>query len=326
MADYHIEVPEGTQEVIITRHIHAPRELVFKSLTDPLKVPQFWGPERFSTTVHKMTVMPGGTWRYLQTDKDGKEYGFHGVYHDVVIPEKLVYTSEFEGMPGHVTLYTETLKAEGDETIITTLAIFQSVEDRAQLMEWGMEEGVREMTRRLNLLLEKEHKQERKVSIMYQREEKGECLTLTRTFDAPRERVWERWTDPIQYMCWWGAKDYTAPYAKFDLRPGGKYLTSMRGPDGKDIWDTGIYEEIDRLNRIIYTATFADEHGNPVPPSYYGMPGDIPLDMAVQVSLEDIGGKTRMTLEHCGFPGSEMIEQAKEGWNQSFDKLAECLK
>lgn len=56
-----------------------------------------------------MTVMPGGTWRYVQTDKEGKQFAFHGVYHDVVINEQPVYTSEFEGNPGNVTLCTETL-------------------------------------------------------------------------------------------------------------------------------------------------------------------------------------------------------------------------
>ena len=161
MADYHIEVPNGTQEVIITRLIHAPREVVFKALTNPMLVPKWWGPERFTTIVHKMSVMPGGTWRYVQTDKEGKEFAFHGVYHDVAIPERLVYTSEFEGMPGHVTLYTETLKEENGETIITTLAVFQSVEDHDQLLQWGMEEGTSEMTRRLNALLANEGVQER---------------------------------------------------------------------------------------------------------------------------------------------------------------------
>jgi len=272
--------------------------------------------------------MPGGTWRYVQKDKEGKEFAFHGVYHEVMIPERLVYTSEYEGMPGHVTLYTDTLKEENGKTIITTLAVFQSPEDRDQLMQWGMEEGISEMTRRLNALLAREGMSERKMPIMERIERletKGECITITRTFDAPRERVWEQWTDPNHYMCWWGPKDFTAPYAKLDLRPGGKYLSCMRGPDGKEYWDAGKYEEIDNLKRIVYTDFFADEHGNPVAPSYYGMKGDEPVEMAVQVNLEDIGGKTRLTLEQCGLTDRDMLDQSKEGWNQSFDKLAQCL-
>jgi uncharacterized protein YndB with AHSA1/START domain len=326
MTDYHIDAPLGSQEVIITRHIHAPREVVFNTLIDPLQVPRYWGPERLNTIVRKMIVLPGGIWRYIQTDKEGKEYAFHGVYHAVETPRQLIYTSEFEGLPGHVSLYTEDLAEQDGETVITTHAVFQSVEDRDQLLQWGMEEGVSEMTRRLNALLTNQGMTERKANVMERMEENGECITLTRTFDAPLEEVWERWTDPSQYMCWWGPKDFTSPYAKFDLRPGGTYLTSMRGPDGKEYWDTGTFEEIDELNRIVYTDTWADQNGNPVPPSYYGFLGDKPVEMAVQVNLENIGGKTRLTLEHCGFPGGEMIDQAKEGWNQSFDKLAECLR
>jgi uncharacterized protein YndB with AHSA1/START domain len=313
MADYKIEAPKGSHEVIITRYIHAPREVVFRTITDPLKIPDFWGPERFNTVVHKMTAISGGSWRYVQTDKEGKEYGFHGVYHDVVRPDRLVYTSEYEGMPGHVTLYKDELEEKGGETTITSHAIFQSVEARDQLMHWGMEEGVREMTRRLNELLAKQGTQERSKTIMQQLEENGECLTITRTFDAPRKEVWQRWTDPSQYMCWWGPKDFTSPYADFDLREGGKYLTCMRGPDGKEYWDTGKFEEIDELKRIVYTDYFADADGNPVAPSYYGMPGDQPVEMAVQVRLEDEGGKTRLTLEHCGLPAGEMIDQSRIG-------------
>jgi uncharacterized protein YndB with AHSA1/START domain len=327
MADYVIEVPEGTQEVIITRKINAPRDLVFRTITDPLMIPRWWGPRRFRTVVHKMNVMPGGIWRYVQTDKEGKEFGFHGVYHDVIIPERLVYTSEFEGMPRHVTLYTDEFDERDGRTIITTRCIFQTIEDRNQMMQWGMEEGVGEMTKRMNELLANENGQERegKAPMIEPIKDSGHCLTITRTFNAAREQVWARWTDENEYKCWWGPKDFSSPYAKFDLRPGGKYLSCMKGPDGKEYWDTGTFEEISQPNRIIYTDTFADDKGNIVPPSFYGMSGDQPIEMAVQVNLEDVGGKTRLTLEQCGFLEDEMLELAKEGWNQSFDKLAECM-
>ncbi len=156
--------------------------------------------------------------------------------------------------------------------------------------------------------------------------ENYECITLTRTFDAPREAVWVRWIDPKQYMCWWGPKDFTTPYAKFDLRPGGKFLTCMRGPDGKDLWGTGSFEEISKYNRLVYTDTFADEHGNIVAPAYYGMGPDQPVEMSVQVTFEDIDGKTRLTVEHCGYPWGDTKDQAIEGWSQSFDKLDKCLE
>jgi uncharacterized protein YndB with AHSA1/START domain len=315
----------GRQEVIVTRMIHAPREVVFKTVTDPLLVPRWWGPRRLTTTVHKMTVMPGGMWRFLQRDKEGKEFGFHGVYHDVIIPERLVYTMEYEGMPGHATFIIDDFIDKNGMTIMISKTIFQSIEDRDQMIQWQMEEGSTEITDRLNELLAKDDNQNRKEATMTHQEGNGKSISISRVFNAPRERVWQRWTDPEQYMCWWGPKDFTAPYAKFDLRPGGKYLYCMRGPDGKEYWGTGIYKEIIEKNRLVYTDSFADEYGNVVASSYYGLGSDLPMEMEVELTLEDLDGKTRMTLEHCGIPDGEMAEQTKAGWNESFDKLAECL-
>ncbi len=325
MSDTKIVAPPGTQEVTITFTIHAPREVVFRTITDPQSIPKWWGPSRLTTAVHKMMVMPGGMWRFVQQDEHGKDYAFHGVYHDIVIPERLVYTSEFEGTPGNVTVYTDTFEEKNGDTIITSKAVFQSVEDRDQKMKWGLEEGANAITDRLNELLAPSAIGERKDVSMIRNRENEECITITRLFDAPREEVWERWMDPNQYMCWWGPKDFTSPTARLDFREGGKFLSHMRGPDGKDYYDTGTYEEIDNLHHIVYTDSFADENGNPVPPSYYGMGSDEPLEMAVEVTLQDMGDKTQLTIQHCGFPGGDMSQQAKEGWNQSFDKLERCL-
>jgi uncharacterized protein YndB with AHSA1/START domain len=328
MADYIIEVPEGTQEVIITRVIHAPRDLVFRTATDPRMIPKWWGPRRLRTEVKKMNVTPGGTWRFVQTDKEGNEFAFHGVYHEVTSPKRLIYTSEYEGVPGHVSLYTDDYSERDGETTIKSRCIFYSVEDRDQMMQWGMEDGVSEMTLRMNELLAQENEEEPKgyEHTMEQMKKEDHCLTISRTFNAPPDQVWQRWTDENQYMCWWGPKDFTSPYAKFDLRPGGNYLTCMKGPDGREYWGTGTFEEIVKQKRIVYTDHFADAKGNTVAPSYYDMPGDQPIELTVQVNMDDLGGKTRLTLEQCGLTDSEMVELSKEGWNQSLDKLAECLR
>jgi uncharacterized protein YndB with AHSA1/START domain len=326
MENYKITAPPGKPEVIISQIIHAPREIVFKTVTDPLQIPKWWGPARFETRVVNMVVMPGGTWRFYQRDQEGKEYGFHGVYHDVRIPERLVYTSEYEGVPDHVTLYTEELKEQDGKTLITTMVQFPSVEDRDQMLQWGMEEGVSAMTSRLNELLAPTMMPERMATGMEKHEPADGCITITRIFEAPRQKVWQEWTEPMQYKCWSSPKDYTTPYANLEVRRGGKFLVSMQAPDGKQIWGTGKYEEVIENQRLVYTDTFADENGNVVPASYYGMGPDKPLDMEVEVTLEDIGGRTKMTVEHCGLLEGDMLDNTRQGWNESFDKLASCLR
>jgi len=154
-------------------------------------------------------------------------------------------------------------------------------------------------------------------------------LVIERVFDAPRELVWKAWTDPEQAMRWWGPKGFTSPACEIDFRVGGKTLFAMQSPefnDGRPIWSAGVYREIVPLERIVTTDSFADESGNVVPATHYGMGSDFPLEMLVTVTFEDLGGKTRMKLKHEGLPAGEMKDGAGVGWNESFDKLAESLK
>lgn len=149
-------------------------------------------------------------------------------------------------------------------------------------------------------------------------------LVITRVLDAPRERVWEAWTDPEQMKKWWGPKEFTAPSVEIDLREGGKYLNCMRSPDGQEFWSTGVYREIVPMEKLVVTDSFADEQGNVVPGAHYGMP-EFPLETEVTVTFEDQDGKTKLTVRHAGMPVGEHGSQAEAGWNESLDKLAASL-
>lgn len=150
-------------------------------------------------------------------------------------------------------------------------------------------------------------------------------LVITRVFDAPRELLWKAWTEPDRTMRWWGPKHFTAPVSRIDLRVGGKYVNCMRSPDGKEYWSAGIYREIVPLERLVMTDSFADEKGNVVPATHYGMSPDFPLAMLVTVTFEESGSRTTMTLRHEGIPGGKMRELTETGWNESLDKLAQLL-
>lgn len=141
------------REIVMERIFDAPRELVFKAYTEPTLIPRWWGQRNTTTTVDKMEVKPGGLWRFVQRDADGNEYAFNGQYREVAPPERLAYTFEFEGLPGHVMLETVTFEALGDKTKVKVLSLFDSVEDRDGMLQSGMEAGANESNDRLAELL-----------------------------------------------------------------------------------------------------------------------------------------------------------------------------
>jgi uncharacterized protein YndB with AHSA1/START domain len=144
----------GQQEYTMTRIFNAPRELVFKTMTDPKHLPNWWGPKQYITVIDKMDVRAGGSWRFVQRGADGSEFAFHGVYHSVNAPEQTVSTFEFEGMPGHVMLETVTLEALPDnKTKLIVTGAFQSAADRDGMISSGMEQGANESYDRLEAIL-----------------------------------------------------------------------------------------------------------------------------------------------------------------------------
>ena len=153
MDGYEFLTPAGCPEVIVKHTLDASPKEVYKAVTDRKSIPKWWGPERMKTKVTKMDVRKGGQWRYIQRDTDGKEYGFHGVYHEAIPAKELVYTFEYEGMPGHVSMETMTLEPRDGKTAVTEKIVFQSVEDRDGMVKTGMEEGEKESLERLEKLL-----------------------------------------------------------------------------------------------------------------------------------------------------------------------------
>jgi uncharacterized protein YndB with AHSA1/START domain len=160
-------------------------------------------------------------------------------------------------------------------------------------------------------------------------------IIIERIFDAPRERVWEAWTDPELVKKWWGPEGFTAPSIKIDLKVGGKYIFCMHGPKGseydKDLYSAGVYKEIDPMEKIAASDYFSDENGNKIDPSAVGMGPDIPDEMNVIVKFEDVtNSKTKLSIVYPS-PESEVQFKAMqksgmiEGWNSSLDKLTKVF-
>lgn len=146
-------VEPGSQNIVITQIFDAPMELVSKTYRDPNLLSKWWGPKDISTTIDKMEVKTGGSWRVVQEDPEGNEFGFHGVYH-LVEPNIIIRTMEWEGMPRHVLLETVTFEELDGKTKATDTSTFQTVEDRDGMVETGMEIGAIDSYDRFVQLLE----------------------------------------------------------------------------------------------------------------------------------------------------------------------------
>ena len=153
MSKTQITAAPGMPQVIVSREFDAPRELVFRTYTEPELLAQWWGPRDLKTTIDRHEARDGGRWRYVHTDAQGNTHGFHGVFHGAPSPEAIVQTFEFEGAPGHVKLDTTTLQQRGNATLVRTVSAFQSVADRDAMVASGMERGVRDSDNRLEDLL-----------------------------------------------------------------------------------------------------------------------------------------------------------------------------
>lgn len=140
-------------EIVMSRVFDAPRELVFKAYTDPELLAQWWGPRGYTTIVEKMDVRPGGQWRMIHHNPAGEEFAFHGEHREVVPPERIVTTFEYEGVPGQVVLQTAVFEDVDGNTRLTNTSLFANLEDLEGMVQSGMEKGARESWERLAELL-----------------------------------------------------------------------------------------------------------------------------------------------------------------------------
>ena len=151
-----LTIEPGKQELFTSREFDAPRELVFKAFTDPKLVMKWLSPKRLKMKIDKFEAKSGGSWRYMHVDENGNEFAFHGVTHELLAPERIIQTFEFEGLPekGHVAL--ETVRFEvlpGNRTRIVNQTLFQSVADRDGMVASGMEGGMNEAYENLDAML-----------------------------------------------------------------------------------------------------------------------------------------------------------------------------
>ena len=145
----------------------------------------------------------------------------------------------------------------------------------------------------------------------------GREIVITRVFDAPRDLVWEAWTDPKQVVQWWGPQGFTTTIHEMDVRPGGVWRHTMRGPDGNEYPNQSVFLEVVKPERIVFS------HGG-------GSKGDPGAQFEATWTFEAEGNKTTPH-DSQRFPSAAARDlvvktyNAVEGGNQTLGRLAEQL-
>ena len=140
------------REIRVERIFNAPRDRVWKAMTDPKLVAQWWGRGN-KLVIEKFEVKRGGHWRFVEHGPEG-EHGFEGRYREVTPPERIVQSFEWDGMPAHVIIETMNLEDLGDgRTRLVTVSLFHTSEERDGMLHSGMEGGMNESYAALDRLL-----------------------------------------------------------------------------------------------------------------------------------------------------------------------------
>ena len=140
-------------------------------------------------------------------------------------------------------------------------------------------------------------------------------LVLTRLIDAPRESLYRCWTEPELLKQWFAPLPYTTPAAELDVRPGGSSLITMRGPDGQDMPHRGVYLEVVKNEKLVFTDAYSHAWEPSAKPFMTGI-----------LTFDDEGGKTRYTARVLHWTEADREAHEKmgfhEGWGICTDQLA----
>ena len=161
---------------------------------------------------------------------------------------------------------------------------------------------------------------------------KMEPFVISRVFDAPRERVWQAWTEVEPLKQWWGPKGFTVTHCKLDLRPGGTMHYCLSVPGGGEMWGKFVYREIVKPERLVWVNSFSDKDGgttvHPMSPTW-------PREMLSTATFEAQGGTTKVTIQWVPLDTSTDLERATfeagrasmmMGWTGTMEQLTSYLE
>jgi uncharacterized protein YndB with AHSA1/START domain len=155
-------------------------------------------------------------------------------------------------------------------------------------------------------------------------------FVITRTFDAPRERVWQAFTEADHLIHWWGPKGFSVRDCEVDLRPGGLFRYGLRSPDGQDMCGRFVYREITAPERLVCIVSFTDEKGEVI---RHPWNATWPLEVLSTVTFAEHDGRTTLTVRWAPHAATNAERQTfeaghdsmQQGWTGTLDQLAAYL-
>lgn len=294
------------RELRISRVLRAPRALVWEAMTDPQQVTKWWGPRGFSTLTEVMDLRVGGTWKHVMVGPDGTRYPNKSIFREITPIERIVYThgGAREGGPGVAFTATWTFEELGPrETRLTIHQLFDTAEQRDLIVrEYGAEEGAKQTLERLS-----EH-----LSRMGGAQE----LQITRTVNAPRDLVWQVYTQPEHLAHWWGPKGFTMEKCTVDLRRGGLFHYGMKAPNGMIMWGRFLYHEIVPPQKLVFVVSFSDEKGGITANPFSKDPW--PPLMLNEVTFTEENGQTVIAMRATAY---ECTPEERATFEKTFDNM-----
>jgi uncharacterized protein YndB with AHSA1/START domain len=304
--------PESERDIVITRSINAPLDLVWKAFSDPKGMAHWWGPNGFTTTTFEMNFRVGGMWRYVMHGPDGTDYNNWTRYAEITPQQRIVYDHGGDD-PDHAMFQGSiSFEASGKTTQVTLRLLFDSISERDEGITFGAVKGAEQNLARLDGYVAVTPKEKQ--------------FVITRTFAAPRDVVWRAWSEPEHFIQWWGPKDCVMAAAEMEFRPGGRFHYSMTWPNAAPMWGLFNYRDIVAPERIEFVNSFADQEGHITRAPFFE---DWPLEVHNTVTFTERNGETTLTISGGPINATEgervrfdsIFDSMTEGFGGTLDKL-----
>ena len=273
------------RELIVSRLLNAPIELVWKVWTEPDHIKNWWGPNGFTNTIFGMDMKAGGKWDYIMHGPDGTDYKNKSVFKEIVKYKRIVY----EHVSGPKFTATIEFEKQGDKTFLKWHMLFETTEEFIRTVKtFKADEGLKQNVEKLQVYLDNQPAQFI-----------DGIIVIERVYNAPVQKVWEAITDKDEMKKWY------FDLAEFKAEPGFEFKFIGEGKQGEKFLHLCKVIEVVPKKKLTYSWRYDGYEGNSF----------------VTFELFEEGNKTRVKLSHKGletFPVTANKDFAKENFMEGW--------